>query len=145
VSTAVIWHDLECGRYEQDLPLWHSLSDEHVTGNQALLDIGAGTGRVTLSLAQAGFRAVALDRDRELLAELDRRAAGLPVETICSDARDFAVSGRSFPLIAAPMQTVQLLGGADGHRSFLAHARAHLSPGGVVAMRTPLSSNDGGR
>ena len=24
----VIWHDLECGRYEQDLPLWLRLAAE---------------------------------------------------------------------------------------------------------------------
>jgi hypothetical protein len=44
------------------------------------------------------------------------------------------VSGQSFPLIIVPMQTIQLLGGAGAHRSFLMQARAHLSPGGAVAI-----------
>jgi SAM-dependent methyltransferase len=132
--SVVIWHDLECGRYEQDLALWHSLADEHVAEGAALLDVGAGTGRVTLHLARAGHTVVALDSDSELLAELELRAQGLSVRTICSDARDFEVRERLFPLIVVPMQTIQLLGGADGHDAFLRQARAHLTPGGVVAI-----------
>jgi precorrin-6B methylase 2 len=132
--SVVIWHDLECGRYEQDLPLWLSLTAEHVPQSQALLDVGAGTGRVTITLARAGQNVVALDRDSRLLSELARRADGLPVDAICADARTFVVPGRRFPLIIVPMQTIQLLGGAGGHRAFLTQARAHLAPGGLLAI-----------
>jgi SAM-dependent methyltransferase len=132
--SVVIWHDLECGRYEQDLSLWHSLSDEHLSDGEALLDVGAGTGRVSLSLARAGHRVVALDYDAELLSELEARAAGLPVQTKQADARTFFLAGRSFPLIIVPMQTIQLLGGPGAHCAFLQQARTHLLPGGIVAV-----------
>lgn len=132
--SAVIWHDIECGRYEQDLSLWLELAGEHVADGQSLLDIGAGTGRVTLALARAGHSVLALDSDPELLAELQRRAAGLPVQAVRADARDFALPGRSFPLIAVPMQTVQLLGGADGQLALLRCVRRHLTAAGVVAV-----------
>jgi len=130
----VIWHDLECGRYEQDLPLWLTLAAEHVQQGQAMLDVGAGTGRVTIPVAQAGYQVVALDTDRQLLIELERRAAGLPIETVCADAREFEFPGRAFPLIAVPMQTVQLLGGPDSHLAFMRRARAHLHDGGILAV-----------
>ena len=130
----VIWHDLECGHYEQDLPLWLALAAEHVQQDQAMLDVGAGTGRVAIPLAQAGYRVVALDTDSQLLTELERRAPGLPVETVCADAREFELVARAFPLIAVPMQTLQLLGGADGHLAFMRRARAHLRDGGIVAV-----------
>jgi SAM-dependent methyltransferase len=132
--SVVIWHDLECGRYEQDLPLWHTLAQQHVPEGAALLDVGAGTGRVTLPLARAGHTVVALDSDPDLLSELELRAQGLPVDIVCSDARNFEVHERLFPLIVVPMQTIQLLGGAEGHAGFLRQARAHLTPGGVVAI-----------
>jgi SAM-dependent methyltransferase len=133
VST-VVWHDLECGRYRQDLSLWLELASRTAADAGAVLDIGSGTGRVTVPLAQAGHPVVALDRDPELLAELERRAAGLPVETVCADARDFSLPERRFPLIIVPMQTIQLLGGAEAHSAFFRSARAHLSAGGLVAV-----------
>jgi SAM-dependent methyltransferase len=126
---AVLWHDLECGDYVEDLPLWRELA---ASVDGPVLDVGAGTGRVTLELARGGTPVVALDADGDLLAELARRARGLPVETVMADARDFAL-GRRFELVVVPMQTVQLLGGAEGRARFLACARAHLAAGGVLA------------
>ena len=76
---------------------------------------------------------VALDRDPELVSELAARAAGLGVESVVADARDFELA-RRFGLIIVPMQTIQLLGGADGRRMFLERARAHLTGGGVLAI-----------
>jgi SAM-dependent methyltransferase len=127
----VIWHDVECSSYEADLALWRELAAAEAG---PILDVGAGTGRVTLDLAAHGHEVVALDIDAELLAELRRRAAarGLAVETVVADAADFALPGRSFGLILAPMQTVQLLGPA-GRAGFLRSARAHAAAGGLVA------------
>jgi len=126
--TSVTWHDLECGGYVEDLPLWQELAEERPTG--PILDVGAGTGRVTLELARAGHEVVALDVDEELLAELTKRAEGLPVRTVVGDARDFEL-GERFSLVLAPMQTVQLLEGR--HADFVRCAAAHLAPGGLVA------------
>jgi SAM-dependent methyltransferase len=128
-GAAVLWHDLECGGYVEDLPLWRELA---AAAGGPVLDVGAGTGRVALDLARGGRAVVALDVDVDLLGELARRARGLPVETVVADARDFSL-GRRFGLVLAPMQTVQLLGGAEGRARFLACARAHLTPGGVLA------------
>jgi SAM-dependent methyltransferase len=124
----VIWHDLECGGYVADLPLWRSLADEH---DGPVLDVGAGTGRVALDLARQGHAVMALDRDRALLDELQQRAGDLPVSTVQADARSFEL-GRRFGLCLVPMQTVQLLDPA-GRAAFLRCARRHLIEGGVLA------------
>jgi SAM-dependent methyltransferase len=128
MSLAVLWHDVECGDYREDLALWRSLA-----GAGPVLDVGAGTGRVSLDLAARGVPVVALDADAELLAALEERAAGLPVETVCADARSFDLGGRRFEAIFVPMQTLQLLGGPEGRAAFLRCARAHLAPSGIVA------------
>lgn len=128
---AVIWHDLECGSYQRDLAVWLGLAAEH---GGPVLEIGAGTGRVALQLARAGYEVLALDLDAELLAELDHRAAGLPLTTVIADARDFSLRGRSFPLVIVPMQTIQLFGGEHGRAAFLQVAGRHLRPGGILAV-----------
>jgi SAM-dependent methyltransferase len=131
-AAAVVWHDVECGSYVEDLALWRELARE---AGGPVLDVGAGTGRVALDLAAHGVDVTALDRDPDLLAALRERAAaaGLEIPTVAADARAFAIPGRRFALIAVPMQTLQLLGGADGRAGFLAAARAHLADGGRVA------------
>jgi SAM-dependent methyltransferase len=144
--TSVIWHDLECGAYGEDLPLWRSLAASY---GDPVLDVGAGTGRVTLDLARAGYRVVALDRDPELIGALARRAReeGLGennsevvrdisqpvVSTAVADAREFDL-GEPFRLAIVPMQTIQLLGGRDGRFAFLRCARRHLGEGGALAV-----------
>jgi SAM-dependent methyltransferase len=128
--SAVIWHDLECGAYRRDITFWLELAGRH---GGPVLDVGAGTGRVTVELAAAGYEVVALDSSAELLAELERRATGRPVRTVCADARDFSL-GERFPLVLVPMQTVQLLGGPAERARFLACATAHLAAGGALAM-----------
>jgi SAM-dependent methyltransferase len=129
MTADALWHDLECGAYREDLPLWRALAA--VTGGP-VLDVGAGTGRVTLDLATRGVAVVALDADASLLEALERRAAGLPVETLVADAREFAAR-RRFPLVLVPMQTLQLLGGSSGRIAFLRRALDHLEPGGLLA------------
>lgn len=140
----VRWHDLECGSYDQDMALWLELA---AAADGPVLDVGAGTGRVTLALLEAGVDVTAADLEPDLLAELRRRAAerGLPVPpTIAADARAMSAAGR-FALVIVPMQTVQLLGGPDGRMAFLARARGLLAPGGVVAaaLADALEGYDG--
>ncbi len=127
---SVIWHDLECGGYVEDLPLWRMLASEY---GDPVLDLGAGTGRVALDLARHGHRVTALDHDRELVRELAARAEGLEIETVLADARDFELE-RRFSLCLVPMQTIQLLRGAAERAQLLACVRRHLGPGGALAV-----------
>jgi SAM-dependent methyltransferase len=127
---SVVWHDLECGSYREDMRLWRALAREH---GDPVLDVGAGTGRIALDLLSQGHRVTALDSDPELISELERRAADPELTTIVADARSFELD-RRFALCIVPMQTIQLLGGSKGRAQFLRCVRAHLRPGGVLAI-----------
>ena len=126
----VVWHDVECGAYDLDLPLWRELAERE---GSPVLDVGAGTGRVALDLARRGHEVVALDRDPGAAGALRARAGG-PARHHRDGRRAATFDlGRRFALVVAPMQTLQLLGGPDGRARFLARVREHLAPGGLVA------------
>lgn len=126
-TAQVTWHDVENGAYDADLPLWRELA---AAVGGPVLDLGAGTGRVAIDLSAHGHQVVALDTDGELLAALAERAP--EVTTVTADARDFGVPA-TFPLVIAPMQLVQILGGGDGRVAMLERVGAHLKPGGTFA------------
>lgn len=136
-AESVIWHDLECGRYREDLPLWAQLAHDH---GDPILDVGAGTGRVSLELVRRGHRVTAMDLDPDLLGALRERADALDgaararLSMTHADARSFDLGEARFALCLVPMQTIQLLGGLPGRRAFLSRVRAHLQPGGVLAI-----------
>jgi len=131
VSRAVVWHELECGSYAADLPLWLELAER--TGGP-VLDVGAGTGRVARVLARAGFAVTALEHDAELLAALRSHERELPIECVLADARDFALEQRDFGLCIVPMHTLQLFGAREQRAAFLRCARAHMRARGLLAV-----------
>ena len=127
-APAAAWHDVEHGAYDADLPLWRELAEAAAGG--PVLDLGAGTGRVAVDLAAHGHEVVALDSDPALLSVLADRARD--VTTVTGDARDFDL-GASFPLVLAPMQLIQIIGGRDGRAAMLERVHSHLEPGGTFA------------
>ena len=130
-ADAVQWHEAECGGYAADLALWEELAD---AARGPILELGCGTGRVALHLARAGHEVAGIDTDRALVAELNTRAEEerLSARAETADATDFDL-GRSFPLVLAPMQLIQLLPDEPARRVALERVAAHLAPGGSFA------------
>jgi SAM-dependent methyltransferase len=128
----IVWHDLECGSYRADLPLWRELALPRRPCR--VLDLGCGTGRVSLDLAARGHRVTGLDLDPHFTAELRRRAAAgnLAAGAVVSDVRTFTLD-RRFDLVLAAMQLLQLLETPDERVAALERARAHLRDGGLFA------------
>jgi SAM-dependent methyltransferase len=129
---AATWHDVECGAYAADLPIWDELAEQ---AGGPVLELGCGTGRVALRLARAGHQVTAIDVSAALVAALRERAAAAAVdlEALVADARKLDLE-RRFALICAPMQLIQLMGGPPGREQLLRRARAHLAAGGTVAV-----------
>lgn len=131
-----VWHEVECGAYAADLPLWRRLAREAARERVCdLLELGCGTGRVSLALAGRRRHVSAIDVDPELVTVLRSRATerGVPVEAAVADARSFEL-GRRFDLVLAPMQLVQLLVSGRERLAMLRCVAAHLRPGARVAL-----------
>ena len=142
-SVAAIWHDVECGSYAADLPLWEKLTERQ---GGPILELGCGTGRVALHLARRGHRVYGLDRDPELLDALAERAADSvhtrvgqesdapagTVEPVCADARKFQMP-EPVALTLAPTHLLQLIPTAAERGECLRSVAAALRPGGLFA------------
>jgi SAM-dependent methyltransferase len=143
-GTAAIWHDVECGSYAADLPLWEELAES--CGGR-VLELGCGTGRVALHLARRGYRVYGLDRNPELLAVLAERAADFSptrvgkksaagpepsVVPVLADARSFELTD-PVALALAPTHLLQLLSSAAERVECLRCVAAALCPGGLLA------------
>jgi SAM-dependent methyltransferase len=143
VSSAALWHEVECGGYSADLPVWEELAD---AGAGPLLELGCGTGRVALHLARRGHEVWAVDADPALLQALEANASRerLAIRPACADVRSLAL-GRQFELVIAPMQLIQMLAGADERRVAMERAATHLPSTGRLALAVvehPASSLD---
>ncbi len=96
-------YDYEYRRRRADVNFYRQLAERQKTGAGGLdiLELGAGTGRVTIPLARDGHRVVAIDRAPEMLARLETRVAALPaaardrIEIVRGDLCRFEVPSRS--------------------------------------------------
>lgn len=129
LSAGVVWHDVECGAYAADLPLWEELAGRC---GGPVLELGCGTGRVVLHLARRGHEAVGLDLDPDLLEALRTRGAGLYVRTLHADATSFELA-EPVSLILAPAHLLQMLEDSGERVECLQSAAAALRPGGLFA------------
>jgi SAM-dependent methyltransferase len=93
-----------------------------------VLELGCGTGRLTKPLAAMGFDVTGLDNDPEML---QWSAPG--VTLVEGDMRAFDL-GATFPLVAIPYNSLQLLPDAAGRTDCFASVARHLAPEGLLAL-----------
>jgi SAM-dependent methyltransferase len=104
-----------------------------------VLELGAGTGRITLGIAQDGIAVHALDADRTMLDRLEQRLASEPadvrerVTVTAGDMRAFEFDER-FALIISPFRAFLHNLTEDDQLACLARVREHLRPGGCFAF-----------
>ena len=127
----LIWHEVECGGYSADLPLWEELADET---DQPIMELGCGAGRVTLHLAERGASLViGIDSDPDLVAALWERSEGIAGDAEIEDVRSFDLVTQ-FGLVLAPMQLIQLLGSSDERDACLICVADNMAAGGRAAF-----------
>lgn len=121
--------------YALDTPLWLHLAAE--TGGP-VLDLGCGTGRVALALAQAGYFVAGLDVDPAMLSRARRHLSGDLASRVTlhlTDLRAFALD-RRFRLAVSACNTFASLDD-DAVTSAARCVSRHLAPGGLLALDLP--------
>ncbi len=102
-----------------------------------VLELGCGTGRVSLAMAEAGVDVVGIDISPRMLSRARAKASqrGL-VPRVAFQAGDMRTLrlGRTFGLVVMPFRSLQLVTTPSDQRAVLATAAAHLAPGGTLAL-----------
>jgi SAM-dependent methyltransferase len=104
-----------------------------------VLELGAGTGRITLALARAGVDVVGIDQSTAMLARAAEHVARLPVAARKhvtlrqGDMRKVRLR-RRFPLVIAPFNLFMHMFTRTNVERALATVRAHLAPRGRFVM-----------
>jgi Methyltransferase domain len=134
MTSPAMWQEVEFGSYGADLPLWVELAD---AAGGPIAELGAGAGRVSLHLAGHGHEVVAVERDLELLQQLEDAAAkrGVSVSVVAADLASPAEMRFPAPpaLAIGPLHVIQVLDAAD-RPALLGRLRELMAPAGTLAL-----------
>ncbi|MDE0686460.1 MAG: class I SAM-dependent methyltransferase [Candidatus Poribacteria bacterium] len=104
-----------------------------------VLDLGCGTGRILIPVAESGITIVGLDRSQAMLTMLEKKVTQLNIETqrrielVKGDMHNFSLE-RSFKLIMIPYRSFMHLLSVEKQRQALCCIRAHLTEGGCLVF-----------
>ena len=124
-------YDLEYG-HDQDLPFWLSLAERACAReDEPVAEWGAGTGRLAVPLAEAGFDVTAVEISENMLEKGRRKSAA--VRWVRGDMRR-ARLGRKYGLAFCAFNSFLCLLSLDDALAFLRNAREHLTPDGAFGV-----------
>jgi len=121
----------------RDIPFWRRLAAE---ARGQVLELGCGTGRVSIPLARAGVDLVGVDRSREMLKRARLRASrgarfgGASLGLVRADIRALPFRPRSFAAVLAPYGILQSMTRPRDLARTLASIAAVTQPGGMLAV-----------
>lgn len=102
---------------------------------KTILDMGCGTGRLAVALAEHGHRVTGADPAGGMLSIARTRPGAERVRWLQSTAADLALDAR-FDLIIMTGHVFQVFLEDDEVRAALRNLRRHLAPGGRLAFET---------
>jgi SAM-dependent methyltransferase len=123
-------YDLENNTFEPDGPFLLEMARK--AGNP-VLELGCGTGRLTIPMARAGMDISGLDIVEGMLQTARRKAGDLPIEWVLADARTYQL-GRTFRMIFESGSVFQHMLTRADQEAFLARVREHLDEEGVFVF-----------
>lgn len=127
-------YDLEHADFRDDIELYLELAD---IGEGPILELGCGSGRVLIPLAEEGHDVVGIDASEPMLDRARGAMGDLAIPLIHGDMSDPAsVPGGPFGTILVSINSIMHLSNSTVQREMLASARSTLKPGGRLIIDT---------
>jgi SAM-dependent methyltransferase len=104
-----------------------------LAGDGAALELGIGTGRIALPLAERGVRMHGIDLSEAMVAKLREKPGGNEIEVAIGDFATTKVAG-TFSLTYVVFNTINNLTTQDAQVACFQNVAAHLEPGGCFAI-----------
>ena len=119
----------------RDVPFWLRMTG---VVKRPVLELGCGTGRVTMPLAHEGVHVVGIDRSAEMLARartrVRRQRRGVAPDLIRGDIRHLPFPDASFQLVMAPYGILQSLLSERDLKTTLAEVARVVEPDGMFGL-----------
>ena len=112
-------------------PMVDFLAD--LAGGGAALELGIGTGRVAVPLAQRGVRVHGIDLSEAMVARLRAKPGAQDIDVTVGDFATTVVEGR-FSVAYLVFNTIMNLTTQDEQVACFQNAAAHLEPGGCFVI-----------
>ncbi len=123
-------YDCENREFGPDGPFYLALA-QRLGG--PVLEIGCGTGRITIPLAQQGMAITGLDITPGMLERAKRKAGSLPIRWVNADARSFRLESKYRFIFESGATFQHMLSRAD-QEGMLARVREHLERQGRLVL-----------
>ena len=108
-----------------------------LAGDGAALELGIGTGRIALPLAQRGVRVSGIDLSEAMVARLRAKPGAEAIGVTIGDFATTTVEGR-FTVAYLVFNTIMNLTTQDAQVACFQNAAAHLEPGGCFVIEVML-------
>jgi SAM-dependent methyltransferase len=97
---------------------------------EPVLELACGTGRITIAIAEKGFRVTGLDVSEAMLSHAKTKAAakGVQVDWVRADCRDFELH-RRFAFIFLPFNSITHIHDLESLEACFSCVREHLADG----------------
>jgi SAM-dependent methyltransferase len=137
-------YDHEYKRRRADVTWYVELANRVLGGPGRVLDLGCGTGRVTLALARAGHHVVGVDESEAMLGRLRGRLERIPpslrerITLHQGDLRNLDLGRERFPLAISAFNVLEHLYTRTELAACLAGVERHLERNGRFAFDVQL-------
>lgn len=121
-------YDLQTTEFVDDIPFYQRMAEKY---GDPVLELGCGTGRITIPVAEMGYRIAGLDSAENMLDQARKKARekGVEIEWIKADCRDFELK-QKFNLILFPFNSMLHFHDRESLEACFNQVKKHLLPEG---------------